>query len=130
MGAPRSPKHALSREVTQRLSPFGWWCLGGTVRLDVVAWARPIVPDRARSLTPQPSAIVAVRNAVIGRHLGIQAVSVAAEKATEHFGPFGMVMTLGIPPMSNAPTRQLLGWVPYHPGLIADLDQGHYFFGQ
>lgn len=75
---------------------------------------------------------IAVRDIaeVIGRHLGIQTVGVAAEKATEHFGPFGMVMTLGIPPMSNAPTRQLLGWEPDHPGLIADLDEGHYFAGQ
>ena len=66
---------------------------------------------------------------VIGRHLGLRAVSVAAEKATEHFGPFEMVMTLGIPPMSDASTRQLLGWEPGHSGLIADLDQGHYFAG-
>ena len=75
---------------------------------------------------------IAVRDIaeVIGRHLGIQAASVAPDKATEHFGPFGMVMTLGIPPMSNASTRQLLGWEPDHPGLIADLDQGHYFAGQ
>ena len=39
-------------------------------------------------------------------------------------------MTLGIPPMSNASTRQRLGWEPGYPGLIADLDQGHYFAGQ
>jgi nucleoside-diphosphate-sugar epimerase len=64
---------------------------------------------------------------VIGRHLNIPAVSVPPEKATEHFGPFGMIMTLGLPPMSNVPTRQLLGWDPSHPSLIADLDQGHYF---
>jgi hypothetical protein len=75
---------------------------------------------------------IAVRDIaeVIGRHLGIRAVSVAAGKAAEHFGPFWMVMTLGIPPMSNASSRQLLGWEPDHPGLIADLDQGHYFAGQ
>jgi len=75
---------------------------------------------------------IAVRDIAeaIGRHLGIRAVSVPADKATEHFGPFGMVMTLGLPPMSNASTRQLLGWEPDHPGLIADLDQGHYFAGQ
>jgi hypothetical protein len=54
---------------------------------------------------------------VIGHHLGIRAVSVTTEKATEHFGPFGMVMTLGIPPMSSASTRQLLGWEPDHPGV-------------
>jgi len=75
---------------------------------------------------------IAVRDIaeVIGRHLGIPAVSVAPDKATEHFGPFGMIMTLGIPPMPSAPTRQLLGWEPGHPGLLADLDQGHYFTGQ
>ena len=29
--------------------------------------------------------------------------------------------------MPNTDTRQLLGWEPDHPGLIADLDDGHYF---
>jgi nucleoside-diphosphate-sugar epimerase len=62
----------------------------------------------------------------IGRHLGIETVSVPAE----HFGRFGTVMTLGIPPMSSAPTQRLLGWEPDHPGLIADIDQGHYFARQ
>jgi nucleoside-diphosphate-sugar epimerase len=75
---------------------------------------------------------IAVRDIaeVIGRHLDIPAVRVAAENATGHFGPFGMVMTLGLPPMSNTSTRQLLGWQPDHPGLIADLEQGHYLAGQ
>ena len=72
---------------------------------------------------------IAVRDiaAVIGRHLDIPAVSVPAEKAVEHFGPFGMIMTMGLPPVSNSSTRQLLDWKPEHPGLIADLDEGHYF---
>lgn len=72
---------------------------------------------------------VAVREIAetIGRHLGVPAVSIPAEKATEHFGPFGAIMTLGIPPMSGASTRQLLDWQPEHPGLIADLNEGHYF---
>ena len=30
-------------------------------------------------------------------------------------------------PASSALTRELLGWQPTHPGLIDDLDQGHYF---
>jgi len=74
---------------------------------------------------------IAVRDiaGVIGRHLGIPAVSVPAEKATGHFGHLGTVMMLGIPPVSSVPTRQLLGWEPAHPGLLADLDQGHYFAG-
>jgi nucleoside-diphosphate-sugar epimerase len=63
----------------------------------------------------------------VGRHLDVPAVSIPAEKATEHFGWFGAVMMLGLPPVSNASTRQLLGWEPEHPGLIADLEEGHYF---
>ena len=72
---------------------------------------------------------IAVRDIAetIGRHLDIPTVSVPAERAMEHFGSFGAIMTLGIPPMSNASTRQLLDWKPEHPGLIADLDDGHYF---
>jgi len=30
-------------------------------------------------------------------------------------------------PASSARTRQQSGWQPVHPGLIADLDEGHYF---
>lgn len=63
----------------------------------------------------------------IGRHLDIPAVSIPAERGMEHFGPLGAIMSLGIPPVSNASTRQLLAWKPEHPGLIADLDEGHYF---
>jgi nucleoside-diphosphate-sugar epimerase len=72
---------------------------------------------------------IAVRDIAetIGRHLDVPAVSIPPERATEHFGPFGAIMTLGIPPMSNASTRQLLDWRPQHPGLLADLDEGHYF---
>jgi hypothetical protein len=30
-------------------------------------------------------------------------------------------------PASSALTRELLGWQPVQPGLIDDLDKGHYF---
>jgi nucleoside-diphosphate-sugar epimerase len=63
----------------------------------------------------------------IARHLGIPAVSIPAEQATGHFGPFGAIMTMGLPPLSSASTRELLDWKPEHPGLLADLDEGHYF---
>jgi nucleoside-diphosphate-sugar epimerase len=61
----------------------------------------------------------------IGRHLGIPAVSIAAGQAADHFKIFPFVTyEMGMP---NAETRQLLGWEPVHPGLISDLEQGHYF---
>jgi nucleoside-diphosphate-sugar epimerase len=62
---------------------------------------------------------------VIGRRLGIPAVSIPAEQAVGHFKGFPFI-TMDIT-MPNAGTRQLLGWEPTHPGLIADLEQDHYF---
>jgi nucleoside-diphosphate-sugar epimerase len=61
----------------------------------------------------------------IGRHLGIPAVSIAAADAGEHFAGFpfiGYDIT-----MRNDETRKLVGWDPSHPGLLADLEEGHYF---
>ena len=62
----------------------------------------------------------------IGRHLGVPTVSIPAEQAADHFKFFAPFMTLDNP-MSSARTQQLLDWKPEHPGLIADLEQGHYF---
>ncbi|WP_445517953.1 SDR family oxidoreductase [Streptomyces sp. NEAU-174] len=61
----------------------------------------------------------------IGRHLNVPAVSIPAERAADHFTGFPF-STLDIT-MPNADTRRLLDWEPVHPGLIADLDDGHYF---
>ncbi len=60
--------------------------------------------------------------AVIGRHLNLPAVSLPAED----FGFLGMVLAVD-QPASSVLTRALLGWRPVQPGLIEDLDQGHYF---
>ncbi len=30
-------------------------------------------------------------------------------------------------PAASTITQELLGWKPTHPGLIEDIDQGHYF---
>jgi nucleoside-diphosphate-sugar epimerase len=65
---------------------------------------------------------------VIGRHLEVPVVSVAAEDAGEHFTWLGGFIGLDAP-ASSALTRELLGWEPVQPGLIADLDEGHYFRG-
>jgi nucleoside-diphosphate-sugar epimerase len=63
---------------------------------------------------------------VIGRHLNLPVVSIPREQAGEHFAWLGGF--IGIDgPASSALTRELLGWQPTQPGLIADLEQGHYF---
>lgn len=71
---------------------------------------------------------VAIRDIaeVIGRHLDVPVVSIAPDDAGEHFS--WMAGFLGVDsPASSALTRELLGWQPTQPGLIEDLDQGHYF---
>jgi nucleoside-diphosphate-sugar epimerase len=61
----------------------------------------------------------------IGRHLDIPAASIPAGQAADHFKAFPFI-TLDIT-MPNAATRELLDWEPAHPGLITDLEDGHYF---
>jgi nucleoside-diphosphate-sugar epimerase len=63
---------------------------------------------------------------VIGRHLGVPVTSIAPEKAQEHFGFIGILFAQDLP-ASSEKTQQLLGWRPAQPGLIEDLDAGHYF---
>ena len=65
---------------------------------------------------------------VIGRHLDVPVVSVPADEASEHFGWLAGFLAADNP-VSSALTRELLGWQPIHPGLIDDLDKGHYFHG-
>jgi nucleoside-diphosphate-sugar epimerase len=60
--------------------------------------------------------------AVIGRHLDLPTASVPAQD----LGFLGMVLALDCP-ASSLLTRELLGWRPVQPGLIEDLDKGHYF---
>lgn len=62
----------------------------------------------------------------IGKNLDVPAVSVAPEEADEHFSFLGPIVQLDNP-VSTAKTRELLGWEPTHPGLIDDLNAGHYF---
>jgi nucleoside-diphosphate-sugar epimerase len=62
----------------------------------------------------------------IGARLGVPAVGVTAEEAPEHLGFLALFAHLDNP-TSSALTRRLLGWEPTHPGLIADLQDQHYF---
>ncbi|MEO6919113.1 MAG: hypothetical protein ABI171_08885 [Collimonas sp.] len=50
----------------------------------------------------------------------------AHDEATDHFGFLGFVFGLDCQ-ASSVLTQERLGWLPKQPGLIADLDQAHYF---
>jgi nucleoside-diphosphate-sugar epimerase len=68
---------------------------------------------------------VAVRDIAeaIGRGLELPSRSLPAEE----FGmPLGALLSSDMPASSTL-TRELLGWTPTHPGLIADISAGHYF---
>jgi nucleoside-diphosphate-sugar epimerase len=62
---------------------------------------------------------------VIGRHLGVPVESIAPDHAGGHFGWMGVFWAMDVP-AASALTRERLGWQPTGPGLIEDLEQGHY----
>ncbi|WLE62493.1 SDR family oxidoreductase [Burkholderia plantarii] len=64
----------------------------------------------------------------IGSRLNLPAVSIPADvlMLPGYFGFLSNLVTLDLP-ASNVITRQTLGWKPARPGLLADLDNGHYF---
>ena len=62
----------------------------------------------------------------IGRHLNIPIVTQSPDEAANHFGWIARFFAFDCPATSTQ-TQQQLGWQPTQPGLLADLDQGHYF---
>ncbi|MFI1374105.1 SDR family oxidoreductase [Streptomyces longwoodensis] len=62
----------------------------------------------------------------IGRHLDVPVRSLPADQAEHHFGWLAPFLSVD-GPASSALTRELLDWHPEQPGLLADLDEGHYF---
>jgi nucleoside-diphosphate-sugar epimerase len=64
----------------------------------------------------------------IGSRLGLPAVSIPADELMmpAYFGVLTAVVMLDLP-ASSLITRRTLGWEPAQPGLLADLDNGHYF---
>jgi len=64
--------------------------------------------------------------AAIGRSLNLPVESVSAEEAAQHFGmPLALFAQLDMP-ASGKRTRERFDWRPTEPGLIADIDKGHY----
>jgi nucleoside-diphosphate-sugar epimerase len=101
-------------------------------------WPAVHVKDAASlyRLAVQKAPAVAVLNAVgdegvpireiaeaIGRHLNLPARSLPAEE----FGGMVVHILSTDMPASSTITQELLGWKPTHPGLIEDIEQGHYF---
>ena len=64
--------------------------------------------------------------ATIGAHLNVPVVGKSPDEAAKHFGWFTHFAALDNPASSRR-TREVLGWQPKQPGLIADLDRGDYF---
>jgi nucleoside-diphosphate-sugar epimerase len=62
----------------------------------------------------------------IGRNLGVPVRSLDPDTAADYFGflaPFVQMDSSS----SSALTRELLAWTPTRPGLIEDMNEGHYF---
>src|SRR3954467_6535373 len=67
----------------------------------------------------------------IGSRLGLPVVSVPADvlMVPGYFGFLANIVTQTYP-ASNLITRRALGWEPAQPGLLAGLDNGHYFLSE
>jgi nucleoside-diphosphate-sugar epimerase len=63
---------------------------------------------------------------VIGRQLNLPVRSISREEASEHFSFLAAFVALDVP-ASSVISQTLLGWRPTQPGLIEDLEEGHYF---
>ncbi|MFD0685303.1 SDR family oxidoreductase [Actinomadura fibrosa] len=63
---------------------------------------------------------------VIGRHLDLPVTSVPPQDADEHFGWLSPFLAID-GPASSTQTREQLNWHPTGPGLLEDLEKGHYF---
>jgi nucleoside-diphosphate-sugar epimerase len=63
---------------------------------------------------------------LIGRHLDVPVKGITGDQVAEHFGflaPFAGLDDA----TSSVLTQKILDWHPEQPGLLADLDEGHYF---
>ncbi len=128
-------RHGFIPQLIARARTTG---VSGYVGSGVNRWPAVHVKDAARlyRLAIEQAPAGAVLNAVgeegvavrdiaeaIGRHLHVPATPLPAED----FGPpLAQLLRIDMP-VSSAFTQELLGWNPTHPGLIQDIEQGHYF---
>ena len=62
----------------------------------------------------------------VGRYLKLPVTAISPEESADHFGWLGHFFSMDLPASSTL-TRKRLGWRPERPGLIEDLEEGHYF---
>jgi len=112
--------------------------VSGYIGAGATRWPAVHVKDAARlyRLAVEQAPAGAVLNAVgdegvpvreiagaIGRNLNLPVKSLPAE---EYRGMLVPLLSTDMPASSTI-TQELLGWHPTHPGLIEDIEQGHYF---
>ena len=73
-----------------------------------------------------PSIAASSRRSAATSSLELPAVSLTAGEASRHFSFLAPLVSIDSS-ASSALTREQLGWLPTHPGLIADIEEGHYF---
>ncbi len=62
----------------------------------------------------------------IGQHLNVPLRSIPDKEVEKHFGFMGRLVSADMP-ASSAITQKLLDWKPTRPGLLDDLEHGHFF---
>lgn len=75
-----------------------------------------------------PIGISVIRSVGSVELVGLQARAPLHGVQPSHFGLFAVFASLDMQ-ASSALTQKRYGWRPDHPGLIDDLDEGHYFTG-
>lgn len=99
-------------------------------RLDAAALYRRALEDapagtRLHGVAEQGVAVGDIAEA-IGRHTQLPVASIAADDAFAHFGLVGAIFALDVPASSDL-TQKQFDWHPAQSGLIADLDDAHYY---
>lgn len=104
------------------------WCAGDTrdaARLYRLALESAPAGSRLHAVADEGVAFREIEE-TIGRMLGLPVRSITPEAAEDYYGFLARFAGMDNA-ASSALTRSLLGWEPTQPGLIADLEQGHYF---
>ncbi len=98
--------------------------LSDAARMTVLGLAKAPAGARLHAVAEEGVATRDIAEA-IGRQLGLPVASIAPGDVPAHFGWIGMFFGMDLA-ASSAATRQLLGWQPSGPTLLADISAGAY----